>query len=155
MTAKKFIFYLGTPLVASVVLMILLSSIPGIKQLPTLEEKARSGNVKAMIELAQKYDYDWSHVDNHKEKAMKWYQKAAKAGNLESTYKIGMRYLNGDGVTQDEHRAACWLEKAAQKGHERAQGTLEQLKKRHIFPTRNSSRLTPGKRATVDLKAAP
>ena len=41
---------------------------------------------------------------------------AAKRGDAAAQYEVGLRYANGEGVTQDMAEAAKWFERAAQQG---------------------------------------
>ena len=51
-------------------------------------------------------------------------RKAAKAGNAEAQFRLGVMYGNGDGVELDYQQARSWFEKAAAQGHENALITL-------------------------------
>lgn len=51
-------------------------------------------------------------------------RKAAKAGNAEAQFRLGVMYGNGDGVPLDYGQAREWLEKAVVQGHENAVITL-------------------------------
>ncbi len=51
-------------------------------------------------------------------------RKAAKAGNPEAQFRLGVMYGNGDGVGLDYDQARAWFEKAAVQGHENALITL-------------------------------
>lgn len=51
-------------------------------------------------------------------------RKAAKAGNAEAQFRLGVMYGNGDGVGLDYQQALAWFEKAAAQGHENALITL-------------------------------
>jgi TPR repeat protein len=51
-------------------------------------------------------------------------RKAAKAGNAEAQFRLGVMYGNGDGVALDHAAAVDWFEKAAAQGHENALITL-------------------------------
>lgn len=51
-------------------------------------------------------------------------RKAAKAGNAEAQFRLGVMYGNGDGVGLDYEQALAWFEKAAAQGHENALITL-------------------------------
>ena len=48
----------------------------------------------------------------------------AEAGDTEAQYNLGLRYANGDGVSQDDAVAVTWYRLAAEQGHARAQITL-------------------------------
>jgi TPR repeat protein len=54
-------------------------------------------------------------------------QQAAKQGEAQAQYYVGMMYLEGRGVAQDEAQAVPWLKKAAEQGHAAAQSRLEQM----------------------------
>lgn len=51
-------------------------------------------------------------------------RKAAKAGNPEAQFRLGVMFGNGDGVGLDYEQARFWFEKAAAQGHENALITL-------------------------------
>ena len=51
-------------------------------------------------------------------------RKAAKAGNPEAQFRLGVMFGNGDGVALDYDQAREWFEKAAAQGHENALITL-------------------------------
>jgi TPR repeat protein len=51
-------------------------------------------------------------------------RKAAKAGNPEAQFRLGVMYGNGDGVGLDYEQARHWFEQAARQGHESALITL-------------------------------
>jgi len=47
--------------------------------------------------------------------------KAAGQGDAEAQYDLGRRYAKGDGVPNDDTKAAVWYRKAAVQGHTNAQ----------------------------------
>ena len=51
-------------------------------------------------------------------------RKAAKAGNPEAQFRLGVMFGNGDGVALDHAQAREWFEKSAAQGHEGALLTL-------------------------------
>ncbi|MCS1407836.1 MAG: Secretory immunoglobulin A-binding protein EsiB [Verrucomicrobia subdivision 3 bacterium] len=51
-------------------------------------------------------------------------RQAAQQGDAEAQFNLGMRYLQGVGVPQDDAEAAQWHQKAAEQGHARAQFNL-------------------------------
>lgn len=51
-------------------------------------------------------------------------RKAARAGNAEAQFRLGVMYGNGDGVGLDYEQARSWFEKAIAQGHENATITL-------------------------------
>lgn len=54
----------------------------------------------------------------------------AISGNPSSQYDLGMRYVKGDGVEQDDKQALEWLKLSAKSGHGRAKKELAALEKR-------------------------
>jgi len=44
--------------------------------------------------------------------------------NVDEQFKLGLCYLNGDGVPQDMKKAAYWNLKAAEQGHAKAQSGI-------------------------------
>lgn len=58
--------------------------------------------------------------------------EAQKNRNADASWNLGLSYLNGDGVPQDERRAAGLLKKAANLGNPRAQAALSDLYLRGI-----------------------
>ena len=51
-------------------------------------------------------------------------RKAAKAGNPEAQFRLGVMFGNGDGVKLDYDEARHWFGEAARQGHENALVTL-------------------------------
>jgi TPR repeat protein len=49
---------------------------------------------------------------------------AAVSGSREAEYELGRRYLNGEVVAQNDHEAAYWIRKAAEKGQSTAEDLL-------------------------------
>ena len=56
--------------------------------------------------------------------AVRWYQKAAGAGNSWAMGKLGFAYEQGDGVRKDQTEAVRWYQKAAGAGNSWAMGKL-------------------------------
>lgn len=61
------------------------------------------------------------------ETAFSYFRQAAEQGHTNAEYEVGMCYLDGDGVNEDEYEAAKWFRKAALKGHAEAQFELAEL----------------------------
>lgn len=51
------------------------------------------------------------------EQASTWYEMAAKQGDADAQYRLGMLYANGRGVIQDYSIALGWFRAAAEQGH--------------------------------------
>jgi TPR repeat protein len=56
-----------------------------------------------------------------------WQKKRAEEGSDNAQYELGVRYLTGNGVDQDEKLGKEWLEKAAKNGNPKATKKLEEL----------------------------
>lgn len=48
-------------------------------------------------------------VGQDKEEAVRWYRKAAKLGNPQAMFNLGVSYYNGDGVPSDPNSAYVWF----------------------------------------------
>lgn len=53
--------------------------------------------------------------------AIRWYDKAARAGSASAQYLLGLMLETGQGRARDPARAARWYARAAAQGHARAQ----------------------------------
>ena len=73
--------------------------------------------------------------------ALRWYVRAAEAGDARAQFLLAIRLENGIGVDTDLVQAAAWYRKAAEGGHAEAQFKLGTL-------------LEQGRGVAVDLKAA-
>ena len=58
------------------------------------------------------------------EEAFEYYLKAAKQGDAEAQFYLGLCYHNGDGVEKDLSEAVKWYRKAADQGDALAQYNL-------------------------------
>jgi uncharacterized protein len=56
--------------------------------------------------------------------AMRLLRPLAEQGNSEAQDKLGMMYVNGQGMEKDYHQARIWFRKAADQGQVRAQENL-------------------------------
>jgi TPR repeat protein len=64
--------------------------------------------------------------------AMKWYRKAADAGNASAMRNIGWLYHNGLGVSQDYTEAMKWFRKADDAGNIFADQRLHKLENNKV-----------------------
>ena len=67
---------------------------------------------EAVVPVAKAYDKGLG-VDQDKTEAIKWYKKAADAGETEAEWRLGVKYDLGDGVDIDKQKALQWYLKAA------------------------------------------
>ena len=58
------------------------------------------------------------------ETAYKQWKPLAKAGDAEAQYNLGFMYRRGEGVKQDDEKAAYWYRRAADQGDAKAQTYL-------------------------------
>lgn len=70
-------------------------------------------------------------------KAVKWFTKAAKQGNVEAMWRLGECYGGVSGVRHNERKAFLWYKKAAERGHEEAMSTLGLYYQRGIGVKKN------------------
>lgn len=76
------------------------------------ENAAKQGYAPAQARLGDMMDA----AEEDKE-AVKWYQKAAKAGNAAGEYGLGVMYLKGEGVEKDAEKGRPLIQQAANKNY--------------------------------------
>eukprot|EP00729_Bicosta_minor_P033020 gene33020-biopygen23682 len=77
----------------------------------------------AQYNLGCLYDTGKGVKQDHVE-AVKWYRKAAEAGDAGAQYNLGTMYDNGEGVEKDHVEAVKWYRKSAEAGNAKAQHNL-------------------------------
>ncbi len=90
---------------------------------PLLLKAAEAGDREAQFRCGDLYQDEEKSGQFDKEKAMYWYEKAAKQGHVEAQRRYGLAYYIGwgeDGIT-DKEEAFYWYGKAAEQGHAEAQ----------------------------------
>ena len=91
------------------------------KYLEKKYSEAADSSVKKLRELGDMFwrGYPYYHVPKSNTDAIKWYKKAALAGDAYSMYKIGELYERGDdGIQKDIENAAEWYKKAVDCGEQ-------------------------------------
>lgn len=68
--------------------------------------------------------------DAAEKKLIEWQKQRAQSGSDNAQYELGVRYLTGKGVEQNDAEAKKWLQKAAAQGHSQAKRKLEELNKK-------------------------
>jgi len=96
-----------------------------VAALPLLHSAAEQGHVKAMVRLAYLLD-----KAEENESAVRWYTRAAQAGDAEAALGLGTLYANGEGVPRDAALALRWITRAAQAGYGPALVTLAAIYRR-------------------------
>lgn len=71
--------------------------------------------------------WDGKEIDQDRNEAVKWYQRAAQHGHRGAQLKVAEVYEAGQGVSQDYLRASQWYAKAAEQGDVDAQVHLAKL----------------------------
>lgn len=84
---------------------------------------AEAGFAYAQYNLAQLYDPDSGSTINRNfniVEAVKWYIEAAKLGDPEAQYRLGVCYQEGRGVVQSDDRSMAYFKLAAAQGNPEA-----------------------------------
>lgn len=91
--------------------------------LEVIEKHANAGNSQA-CELVQTLKaLDSAFPDKSKQMAQH-YRLLAETGDAKAQFTMGMLHLAGEGVVQDQAKAAEWFRNAATRGHAAAQSQL-------------------------------
>lgn len=80
-----------------------------------LRKAADGGHVEAQVVLGEILD-----VTEADEEAVKYFRKAADAGNLKGVFGLATMYSSGDGIKRDVEQARLLFVKAAEGGHKQA-----------------------------------
>jgi TPR repeat protein len=62
--------------------------------------------------------------EGHYTEALRLYQKAAEQGDAQAQFYLGVMYLNGQGVSQNDAKAVEWWQKATDQGNAYSQNNL-------------------------------
>lgn len=88
---------------------------------------ADQGNLDAMFFIGNMYvfgDQVPKTVSDPDQEAARWYFEAARRGHAEAEYGLGLLFLAGKGVVQDQEEAMKWIRLAAEHGHPGARSFL-------------------------------
>jgi TPR repeat protein len=94
------------------------------KKMDSLDETGISDPQK-QLEMGQYY-YDLEGIEQHFEKAVYWYKRAADQGNAIAQNNLGECYEKGRGLPRDIQQAAYWYKKAVEQNESYAQFNLGQ-----------------------------
>ena len=78
--------------------------------------QTNENNVYDMVRRGYAFEHGTHGVEQDKNEAMKWYQKAADAGDSYAMFALGNEYARGE--KQDEEKALMWYRKATEVGLE-------------------------------------
>jgi uncharacterized protein len=86
----------------------------------------RNGDAEAMAYLGYSYKIGRGPLKQSTQEANRWYRRAALRGISFAQYEMGLSYLHGREVPQNETRANRWFARAARDNHVEAQFELAQ-----------------------------
>lgn len=99
-----------------------------------LTDHAVQGHGPSQLKLALAYD----EAGDAKMAAL-WYEKAAMRGYVEAASRLGVKYVNGDGVPKDDKKAVKWFRLAAERGDAPAQLNLASCYQGGVGVVRNAT----------------
>lgn len=88
---------------------------------------ADQGNIDAMYFIGTMYvfgDKIPKTVTDPDQEAARWFFEAASRNHAEAEYGLGLLFLAGKGVVQDQEEALKWIRRAAEHGHPTARSFL-------------------------------
>ena len=88
------------------------------------QKSAKLGHSAAKFSISGYYRDGFGVVKKDLKKSLQWCIEAAKEGNLNAQYNMGVNYLKGNLVPKDAKEALFWFGKAAEKGDSWAQSAL-------------------------------
>lgn len=94
------------------------------KALEILHAPAESGNAIAQVNLAALYADGSSCAERDLDKAIHWYNEAAKQEDPLAMHSLGAMHALGEGLEQDYAKAVVWYSRAAEKGYVKSQSML-------------------------------
>lgn len=83
---------------------------------------ARLGHVDSQYNYAM-----MAHIRGETERAVYWYERAARRNHELAGFNLATMYMVGDGVDQDFEEAAKWMERSAKAGYAPAQFQMGKL----------------------------
>lgn len=93
------------------------------KAVELLTASAQRGHVEAMYQLGNAFTFGNDTprmVADADVEAATWYYKAAKLGNADAQYSLGLLFMAGKGLEKNEREATYWMQQAAKNGHKDA-----------------------------------
>ena len=95
-------------------------------------EGAKAGN-KECEQAIEEYGYAYyagtdDAIDINFTTAFQYYSALTEFNNERAMYNVGLLYMSGLGVSQDQAKAEEWIQKAADAGYEPAKAALKSLK---------------------------
>eukprot|EP00591_Stephanopyxis_turris_P012261 CAMPEP_0195530030 /NCGR_PEP_ID=MMETSP0794_2-20130614/32747_1 /TAXON_ID=515487 /ORGANISM="Stephanopyxis turris, Strain CCMP 815" /LENGTH=216 /DNA_ID=CAMNT_0040661433 /DNA_START=462 /DNA_END=1112 /DNA_ORIENTATION=+ len=86
--------------------------------LAVMKDLAERGHSDGMCFYAKCLNEGRGHLDPNPQQAVVWWVRCAELHNhVEALYELGVAYYTGEGVGENEIKAAKLFQKAAEKGH--------------------------------------
>jgi TPR repeat protein len=101
------------------------------KAVDLLKSSAEKGNVNAMYQLGNAFTFGNETprlVADADIEAAQWYYKAAKLGNADAQYSLGLLFMAGKGLEKNQKEATYWMQEAAKNGHKDARSYVSSRK---------------------------
>ena len=77
--------------------------------------EAEAGNVHLQINLGLRYSRDRQASERDYPEAIRWFRRAADQGSAIGYFRLGLAYLNGQGVERNLCEATKWLDMAIKR----------------------------------------
>ena len=90
---------------------------------PALSEKQRPDSHVPVLTCDHYLSRQTTLLDE--DDVLRYCREAADSGSKDAQFELGLMYLDGIGVEQDEDQALEWLARASRQGHERATQVME------------------------------
>ena len=95
--------------------------------LPILRRAAARGSAAALRAIGLIYLRGEGDTPQDLAQAVRWFQAAARQGDAESMYTLGVMYRRGYAVEANQAQAITWLQRAADAGYTRASAVLSAM----------------------------
>ena len=95
--------------------------------LPILRRAAARGSVPALRAIGLIYLRGEGDTPQDLAQAVRWFHAAARQGDAESMYVLGVMYRRGYAVEANQAEAVTWLQRAADAGYTRASAVLSAM----------------------------
>ena len=96
------------------------------KAFPILHHHADLGNTEAQMYLCRLYQQRGDTLENPG-LAYQWCKEAASEGLVDAQFELGVMYLEGVGIEQDDDQALEWIFRASLQGHKQAERLMGQI----------------------------
>ena len=105
----------------------------------SLRARAQAGDPDAQWQLGMQYRQGSAETPKDLSVAFSWFMRSAKSGNRKGENAVGIAYLHGEGVPENDVEGFEWLYKSALMGYPSAQFNLGAAYLRGTGAQRNKS----------------